>query len=179
MPNEKLFTAKEAAQAVLAKTHELLAKAALAGAPADQTPADGVQKDPNPAAPNDKMNGNPAPGAFPQNQEKFAAEGLKGHLKLAKFVGRMDEKRKAKQVAPAAAPIMAKSEISSKHRFEVISNGKVQGTHNEEAHAHSQATKLAGEGHFEVGVDDLHTGNYKEFKSAKSKSTGISIKGAK
>lgn len=114
MPNEKLFTAKEAAQAVLAKAQEMLAKADMmqkqpsnaqtAPAEKDQTGPAGVQADPNPAAPNDKVNGNPAPGAFPQNQVKYAAEGgTKGHIKLAKFVGRMDEKRKAKPAAAAPA----------------------------------------------------------------------------
>lgn len=111
MADEKKYSAKEAAQAVLAKAHELMAKNAMmqkqnSGAPAraekDQTPPDGVQADPNPAAPNDKVNGNPAPGALPQNNVPYAAEGPKGHLKLAKFVGRMEEKRKPKAVAVAA-----------------------------------------------------------------------------
>lgn len=60
----------------------------------NQTPPDGVR--PN-GTPPDNFNGNPAPGAEPKNQ----GENYKGHIKLAKFVGRMDEKRKAK---PAAAP---------------------------------------------------------------------------
>lgn len=150
MSNEKLFSAKEAAQAVLAKASELAKgewkkihdkleregyskesadkidgaikakveksedgmKAAPStdknapGEKAQDTP-EGVKASPNPAAPNDKVNGNPAPGAFPQNEEKYAAEGLKGHLKLAKFVGRMEEKRKAKTVVSAAAPAPA------------------------------------------------------------------------
>lgn len=127
MPDNKLYTAKQAAQAVLAKASEMLAKAEMpkhlaAPAEKDQTGPQGVKADPNPAAPNDKVNGNPAPGALPQNHVKFAAEGLKGHLKLAKFVGRMEEKRKSKTVtapaeptaghaAPGVAP-MGKGEIS-------------------------------------------------------------------
>jgi len=100
MPNEKVYTAKQAAEAVLAKASEMLAKAEMLkhpAAPVEKQIAapEGVKADPNPAAPNDKVNGNPAPGALPQNQEKYAAEGLKGHLKLAKFVGRMEEKRKS------------------------------------------------------------------------------------
>lgn len=113
MPNEKLFTAKEAAQAVLAKAQELLAKSDMmqkqpskpeAKPEQDATPANGVKADPNPAAPNDKVNGNPAPGAYPQNEQKFAAEGkTRGHIKLAKFVGSIEQKRKAK-AAPSPAP---------------------------------------------------------------------------
>jgi hypothetical protein len=74
----------------------------------NQSGPDGVQPTPNPASPNDKINGNPAPGAFPQNQVKYAAEGgTKGHIKLAKFVGAIEQKRKAKMAAPAAPAPMA------------------------------------------------------------------------
>lgn len=44
----------------------------------------------NPAE--NRENGNPAPGALPQNEEKYGAE-LKGHIKLAKFMGRMEHKK--------------------------------------------------------------------------------------
>lgn len=148
MANEKLYTAKEAAKAVLAKTQELLAKGEWnkihnklegegyskkeadkidgaikakvekaedgnkaapstdKGAPAekDQSGPDGVQKTPDPRTNPKEIqeNSNPAPGAFPQNHEKFSAE-LKGHLKLAKFVGRMEAKRGAKKPAKPGA----------------------------------------------------------------------------
>lgn len=149
MPNEKLFTAKEAAKAVLAKAAELAKgewekihekleregyskesadkidgaikakveakkmhkdEGAMKAAPStdknapsekNQSEAEGVKASSNPAAPKANENGNPAPGALPQNQEKFGSE-LKGHLKLAKFVGRMEEKRKNKAAASAA-----------------------------------------------------------------------------
>lgn len=151
MPNEKLFTAKQAAQAVLAKAADLAkgewnkihaklegegyskkeadkidgaikakvekSEGGMKAAPAtdknapgetNQSGPDGVKNSPNPARTQPNENGNPAPGALPQNQEKFGAEGLKGHLKLAKFVGRMEEKRKNTTATvaevPAAAP---------------------------------------------------------------------------
>lgn len=84
------------------------------GETAQDTPA-GVKASPDPGRAQPNENGNPAPGALPQNEQKFGAE-LKGHLKLAKFVGRMEEKRKgaATQVigapAAAAAPQMTKGE---------------------------------------------------------------------
>lgn len=70
----------------------------------NQTPPDGVR--PTGAIP-DNYNGNPAPGAEPKTQ----GDGYKGHIKLAKFMGRMEEKREAKKAIPAAAP-MDKGEIS-------------------------------------------------------------------
>lgn len=112
MPNEKLFTAKDAALAVLAKAQEMLAKNDLmqkkpssdqnAPAEQDQSGPAGVKPVTNPAAPNDNVNGNPAPGALPQNEVKYGAEGgKKGHLKLAKFMGRMEHKRSlGKPAAP-------------------------------------------------------------------------------
>lgn len=123
MAREKLFTAKQAAEAVIQKTQELLqasqlAKSSSVSKPApemekcggmtkaDVTPPDGVKTQPDPkVTSSETKNGNPAPGAFPQNQEKYGAE-LKGHLKLAKFVGRMEQKRKAAPAAPTpeAAP---------------------------------------------------------------------------
>lgn len=159
MANEKLYTAKEAAQAVLAKTQELLAKGEWnkihkklegegyskkeadkidgsikakveknedgnhaapstdKGAPAekDQSGPDGVQKQPDPRTNPKEIqeNGNPAPGALPQNQEKFSAE-LKGHLKLAKFVGRMEAKRASKNSIAKPAPELDKAEDAIK-----------------------------------------------------------------
>jgi hypothetical protein len=68
---------------------------ALGKAEQDVTPPDAVQKQPAPA---ENYNGNPAPGAEPQN----LGETYKGHIKLAKFIGRVEAKRGAKQAAPAA-----------------------------------------------------------------------------
>lgn len=158
MAKEKLFTAKEAAQAVLAKTQELLAKAALVKAPAekDQTGAQGVQPQ---AAPQNnpaeiKENGNPAPGALPQNQEKFGAEkkDLKGHLKLAKFVGRMEAKRSAPKAAVPGTPPMAKAET-----------GHEKGVHS--------GNFSDNAGHSDAGLSVRHAGN-KELSGA-NRASGI------
>lgn len=101
MDHDKKISAREAAQAVLKKAHELLSASKLAkslppqaAAPAkDETPADGVKAQGEPA---DNYNGNPAPGANPQNLGKP----YKGHLKLAKWVGRMEQKRASKKAVP-------------------------------------------------------------------------------
>lgn len=69
----------------------------------DVTPADGVQAQ---GAPAENYNGNPAPGATPKN----LGENYKGHLKLAKWVGRMEQKRAAKKAAPAPAEAEASTE---------------------------------------------------------------------
>jgi hypothetical protein len=104
MDHDKKISAREAAVAVLKKAQELLNASKLAkslpaqaapAAKADVTPADGVQAQGQPA---DNYNGNPAPGANPQN----LGESYKGHLKLAKWVGRMEQKRASKKAAPAA-----------------------------------------------------------------------------
>lgn len=157
MADEKLFSAKDAAVAVLKKAEELLKSSAMNkalngdigakisagfnGAMAGGTPppapvskSEGVQKQ---VAPEDskeerKEGNNPAPGAFPQNEKKYSAElkkdapavgatlgskigypgapptapiakeegapaeaPMKGHIKLAKFMGRMEHKRGA------------------------------------------------------------------------------------
>lgn len=113
MANEKLFSAQEAALAVLAKAEELLKASDLGkaeGAPAekDQSAPAGVKETlaPNKNPDEIKENSNPAPGALPQNTDTYGAE-MKGHIKLAKFIGHMEGKRKAKAApaAPAAAPI--------------------------------------------------------------------------
>lgn len=177
MPNEKVYTAKQAAEAVLAKASEMLAKAEMpkhlaAPAEKDQTGPQGVKADPNPAAPNDKVNGNPAPGALPQNHVKFAAEGLKGHLKLAKFVGRMEEKRKSKTVAvsavtpsaPAApaspaAPALGKAETGHEKGINVAAHGG-QGkgknaTPQNKANQGMSAARFSGK----VASDNKHASN--------------------
>ena len=75
----------------------------------DQTPPDGVKPDDQNAVP---RNGDPAAGAEPKNQgSNYVGSVSKGHIKLAKFVGAMAEKRKkAAPAAPAAAPAMGKAE---------------------------------------------------------------------
>jgi hypothetical protein len=113
MDHDKKISAREAAMAVLKKAHELLNASKLAKslpaqaapvAKADVTPADGVQAQ---GAPAENYNGNPAPGATPKN----LGENYKGHLKLAKWVGRMEQKRAAKKAAPA--PAAAEAEAST------------------------------------------------------------------
>lgn len=128
MDHDKKISAQEAGQAVLKKVEELLkasklAKATVAKAEmekcgdlckskmakgedcehkakmakaehpaqANVTPPDGVQAQ---RTPPDNFNGNPAPGADPKN----LGEPYKGHIKLAKFVGRMEAKRQQKAV---------------------------------------------------------------------------------
>lgn len=111
MEHVKKYTAKEAAIAVLKKAEEMLKAhklTNLAKSELNATPPDGVQKDPNPAAPDAHENGNPAPGAMPQNKQPYAAE-LKGHLKLAKFMGHIESKRK-KPAAPMEKAVGDKME---------------------------------------------------------------------
>lgn len=97
MEQDKKYTAREVAVAVLKKAEEMLKKSELmkkAETPKQQdvTPSDNVQKDP---APEDhQSNGNPAPGAVPQNH----TAPYKGHIKLAKFIGHIESKRKRKAV---------------------------------------------------------------------------------
>lgn len=105
-----------------------LGKAEGAPSEKDQTGAQGVQKQPDPRTNPKQMqeNGNPAPGALPQNEEKFSAE-LKGHLKLAKFMGRMDEKRSTKkatltQEVTAQAPAMGKAETGHEKGINTAAN---------------------------------------------------------
>jgi hypothetical protein len=118
MAHEKLFTAKQAAEAVLKKTHELLAKAEpswkkpekSAEQPADgkapkgeihpKEPVQGASDDvrqttppsQNPKEEAGAEGNNPGPGANPRNE----GEPYKGHIKLAKFIGHMESKRLAK-----------------------------------------------------------------------------------
>lgn len=118
MSEEKKYSAKEAAIAVLKKAeevlkkHEALKKAAepfsneegkapkgeiqpkeeTQGEPA--APGERVEPkaDPQPTQDNPKVNGNPEWGTTP---------GAKGHFKLAKFCGHMEAKRKAAKPAGA------------------------------------------------------------------------------
>jgi hypothetical protein len=94
MEHEKKYSAKEAALAVLKKAEEVLKKSELLKAEIKSGPANSVESQP---APNKNPaeiaeNGNPAPGALPQNTDTYGAE-MKGHIKLAKFIGRMEAKR--------------------------------------------------------------------------------------
>lgn len=59
------------------------------------TPPDAVETQ---RTPPDNYNGNPAPGADP----KTLGDGYKGHIKLAKFVGRMEAKRQTRKATNAA-----------------------------------------------------------------------------
>ena len=95
MDHDNKISAKEAAQAVLKKAQELLSASKLAKAlPAnaaapgkDESLPEGVQATPDPIA--------EAPKKDPCN---------KGHLKLAKWCGRMEAKRSAKKVVESPAP---------------------------------------------------------------------------
>lgn len=100
MDQEKKYSAKEAAVAVLKKTEELLSKNKELNRSIQEQDRTGKQDVQTQPAPNKnpkeiEENGNPAPGAFPQNEEKYGAE-MKGHIKLAKFLGRMEAKKSSK-----------------------------------------------------------------------------------
>lgn len=99
MSDEKKYSAQEAAAAVLKKAEEMLKSSKLfkkneeipktAAATPEAAPADGVQAEPN--APADvPRNGNPEWGTDPA---------IKGHVKLAKFAGHIEAKRKMKKGA--------------------------------------------------------------------------------
>lgn len=106
MSDEKKYSAREAAAAVLAKAHEILQKseaAKLAKAEEipqksadekDATPPDAVQEQPAPE-------NNPAEQKEGNNPEWGTAPTVKGHVKLAKFCGSVEAKRK-KPAAPGA-----------------------------------------------------------------------------
>lgn len=97
MSEEKKYSARDAATAVLKKAEEMLKAHALkkseqipqqASDEKDVTPADGVQAEPA------------APEAVPRNENPdwgTAPGGVKGHVKLAKFCGHMQSKRKSSQ----------------------------------------------------------------------------------
>lgn len=98
MSDEKKYSAKDAAVAVLNKAQEMLKSHALkkaeeaiphkASQEKDATHPDGVEQTPAPAPTdiNPKVNGNPEWGTTPGV--------VKGHIKLAKFAGHMQAKRK-------------------------------------------------------------------------------------
>jgi len=112
MSDEKKYSAQEAAAAVLKKAEEMLKSSKLfkkeddatvqkseeipktAAATPEVAPPDSVQHQPAPENnPDEKKEGNnPAWGTDP---------GIKGHVKLAKFCGHMEAKRK-KPAAPGA-----------------------------------------------------------------------------
>jgi hypothetical protein len=98
MADEKKISAKEAALAVLKKAEEVIKNSKLAKA---EVPAA------NPDEKEDAKLGEEVESLVDQhmgeNPEAEAAEGhLKGHLKLAKFLGRMEHKRGQKKEAPEA-----------------------------------------------------------------------------
>jgi hypothetical protein len=98
MSDEKKYSAQEAATAVLKKAEEMLKSSKLfksgeiphtAAATPEEAPADGVKAEPNAPA-EVPRNGNPEWGTDPA---------IKGHVKLAKFCGMVESKRK-KPAAP-------------------------------------------------------------------------------
>ena len=115
MSEEKKYSAKEAAIAVLKKAEEMLKKADLGktlvkneepkGEIHPKEPQVGESEhpgarvkentEPQPTEINDKVNGNPEWGTTPGV--------VKGHFKLAKFCGHVSAKRKAKTPAPQGA----------------------------------------------------------------------------
>lgn len=111
MANEKLFTARQAAQAVLEKTRELLKKSDLLKAEPvgeihpkekEQAPSDDVRAQKAPEAnPKEQAEGNnelagTTPTQVGQDGKNVPGfdEMHSGHLKLAKFIGHMEAKRK-------------------------------------------------------------------------------------
>ena len=110
MDHDKKISDKDAAKAVLAKVSELLGASKLAKSLPAQAAAPGkdesLPEETRPAAPDqDNRNGNPPAGAPRSN----LGGAYKGHIKLAKFMGRMEAKRASKsaqpvQQAPGGAP---------------------------------------------------------------------------
>lgn len=108
MSEQKKYSPREAAVAVLQKAEEMLKKAEAfkkaqedvpqkASEEKDATPPDGVQSTP---APQD----NPKEQAEGNNEPWGTAPGSKGHFKLAKFCGYVEAKRKVKPAGPAGVP---------------------------------------------------------------------------
>ena len=115
MSEEKKYSAKEAAIAVLKKAEEMLKKANLSNnlakseepkgeihpkepqAGESEQPAARIKEntEPQPTEINPKQNGNPEWGTTPGT--------VKGHFKLAKFCGHMSAKRKSKMPDPQGA----------------------------------------------------------------------------
>lgn len=120
---EKLYTPKQAVEAVLKKTQELLAKSELMKAEpkGEIRPKEKVQGEP--AKPGERVEEQKAPESNPAEQKEGNNElagttptqvgqdgknvagfdEMKGHLKLAKFLGHMESKRKSKAPAAPAA----------------------------------------------------------------------------
>lgn len=105
MDHDKKISAQEAARGVLAKVEQLLKASKLAkslpaqaAAPGkDESMPDGTETQ---RTPPDNYNGNPAPGAPRTN----LGGAYKGHIKLAKFMGRMEAKRSSKAAPAPQAP---------------------------------------------------------------------------
>lgn len=120
MAHEKQYTAKQAAFAVLEKVGELLKKSEslekaeqpgkIQPKEKEQAPPDGVRAQVAPEFnPKEQQEGNNAgPGVNPHNEHEEYGD-LRGHIKLAKFIGHMGHKRLSK-AAPAdpAAPMAKK-----------------------------------------------------------------------
>lgn len=123
MADEKKYSAREAAMAVLKKTQEMLSKSAVLkkAEPAGEIhPKEKVQGEP--ANPGERIESQPAPDKNPKEQaegnnmpagttptqvgqdgkNKPGFDEMRSDLKLAKFIGHMESKRKSKAPAPGA-----------------------------------------------------------------------------
>lgn len=118
MAQEKLYTARQAADAVLKKTQELLAKSELFKS--EKKPVGEILPKEKEQAPSDDVRSQAAPEKNPKEQAEgnnelagttptqVGADGknkpgdaeMMGHLKLAKFIGHMESKRKSKAGVP-------------------------------------------------------------------------------
>lgn len=123
MADEKKYSAREAAFAVLKKTQEMLSKSAVLkkAEPAGEIhPKEKVQGEPvNPGEriesqqapdknPKEQAEGNNMPAGTTPTQvgqdgkNKPGFDEMRSDLKLAKFIGHMESKRKSKTPAPGA-----------------------------------------------------------------------------
>lgn len=96
MEQNKKYSAKEAALAVLRKAEELLKKSEVMKKAEAQPDAskNSIEEQPAPSKnPDEQKEGNnQGPGVIPHNE----GENYKGYIKLARFMGHIDSKRKKK-----------------------------------------------------------------------------------
>lgn len=96
--SDKKYTHKEAAMAVLAKVAEIAKKheTVLEKSNGQQINANsvaGAQGESSPPMNPMKMSEGQPPAPAAQPPQAQAPKGIKGHIKLAKFIGRMEHKR--------------------------------------------------------------------------------------